>query len=135
MKRENIFKLLKQNYDFNNEIIKIDKFLNQEYLFCKRKNDSRTGESRLKNYTFKDFIDSFLFDDYKYKDTCLTVDEFYKHCNASWDYFNRNKISEEVIVNYLETTENLFKLYLDKSETLYDNHGVKYYGETYDKII
>jgi len=133
MKRENIFKLLQTNYNPRKEILKIRKILKYDYLFCKCKMIDKDEKPAI-NYTFQSFFDKYLFNDYKYKGTCLSVEEFYEYSNADFTEYT-GVISNDMIINFLEVTENLFKLYFDNSELLQINEQIKYYGDTYRQIM
>lgn len=132
MKRENIFKLLESNYNPEKEIKKIKEFLNTNYLFCKCKKNGK-DENVIADYLFENFFDRYLFSKYKYKGTCLSVSEFYKNSNAYIDKFSTS-ITSDIIINFLEVTENLLKLYFDKMHELYEKQIIKYYGETYEQL-
>ncbi len=135
MKRENIFKLLQKNYDIKNEVFKIKKVLREEYLFCRHAKPAK-GEKEgrvLENFTFFGFVDKYLFDDYKFKNTCLDIEEFYTYCDGELSPLNKD-ISEDKIINFLEVTENMLKLYFDKSDKLLSEYQIKYYGGTHDKL-
>jgi len=132
MKRENIFKLLESNYSPQKEIIKIKEFLKDNYMFCKCQKSEKEDKVMTK-YLFESFFDKYLFDNYKYKGTCLSVSEFYENSNAYINKFS-GPISTDIIINFLEVTENLLKLYFDNSNDLYKNENIKYYGSTYEQL-
>lgn len=117
MARKNIFQLVEESYDVQSEIRKINKlFAEQEYF-----------SEGIIYHSLKELVKEYLFDDWKYKGTCLTLDEFFKRAGAIIS--NSSRASEDTIINNLEVMENLVKLYFDNSEDLFNQHEVKYYRD------
>lgn len=133
MKRDNIFKLLEANYNPEKEVQKVKELLNNTYTFCKCKKTDIGDNDVTTNYLFEDFFNKYLFNNYKFKGTCLSVREFYENSNAFFNKYTKN-ISTDIIINFLEVTENLIKLYFDNSDELYDKHNIKYYGATFEQL-
>lgn len=136
MKRENIFKLLQKNYDIQNEILKIRDIIYEDDFFCREAKPSK-GEKTgrvLEKFSFFDFIDRYLFDKYKLKNTCLDLEEFYSYCGANINTLKSKNIAEDMIINFLEVTENMLKLYFDNSDMLFDDYQIRYYSDSYDKL-
>ena len=117
MARKNIFQLVEESYDIQNEIQKINKlFKTQEYF---------EGSSRY--YTLPKLLESYLFDDWKYRGTCVTIDEYFQRANAQIrSVFNA---TEDQIINNLEVMENLLKLFFDNGDDLYEQHEIQYFGD------
>lgn len=115
MARKNIFQLVEENYDIQSEIRKINNLFDEEDYFT-------TG---LFNYNFRELIVEHLFDDWKYRGTCITLEEYFKRANAECS--NRNTLTEEQIINNLEVMENFIKLYFDNDNNLLDKYEIKYY--------
>lgn len=126
MERKTIFQLVEENYNIQNEIRKINKLFYEVKYFQK--------EIYL-DETFEKLLESYLFIDWKYRGTCLTVKGFLNRAKASIDYKDRSfNISEEVIINNLEAMENFIKLYFDNSDDLLAKHSIKYYTN-FDKVF
>lgn len=117
MARKNIFQLVEENYDVQDEIRKINNLFVNEYYF----------KEGYKKYSLKQLLDNYLFSVWKYRSTCVTVDEYFERANGCVSL--SFKTEEEKIINNLEIMENFIKLYFDKSDDLYTKHNIKYYGE------
>lgn len=123
MSRKNIFQLVEQNYDVQNEIKKINSlFFNENYF--------SVGE--FFNYTFEKLISTYLFEGWKYRGTCISVKGFMRRVNAEIDYKDKKIISEDIIINNLELMENFVKLYFDHSNELVATENIKYYTKFTD---
>lgn len=123
MSRKNIFKLVDESYNIQDEIKKINKlFINEEYF-----------QVGFEGISFKTFIKDYLFENWDNSDTCLTLDEFLVRANANISYETKN--SEDVIINNLEVIENFVKLYFDCKEDY--RYIERYYGftEVFCKLI
>lgn len=118
MARKNIFQLVEENYDVQLEINKIDKLFRDEHYF---------DDGPFYNYSFRRLIKEFLFADWKYRGTCISIEEYFERAEA--DLFKTAIISEDTVINYLEIMENMIKLYFDKSNELLDKHNIKYYDD------
>lgn len=113
MARKNIFQLVEENYDVQSEIEKIDRlFTNEPYFEI--------------NYicplSFKKIVKSYLFHDWKYRGTCISVEEYFERAEA--DLSVSSIVSEECIINYLEIMENFVKLYMSNADFLQIEKGV-----------
>ena len=118
MARKNIFQLVEENYDVQDEIRKINRLFGKEYYLVQ-------GED---NYlTLKRVIKECLFADWKYRGTCIDIDEYFTRAKASISDYYRNK--EDTVVNNLEVMENFLKLYFDNEEKLRASYGIDYYTE------
>ena len=130
MMRKNIFQLVEENYDIQSDIIEINRLFFEEKYF---------SDACAYEYSLKDLIDGFLFVKWNYHDTSTTVEGFMRRVNADIDYENTNqKISEEKIVNNLETIDNFIKLYRDNLNNLYPKHRIRCYSDYFNvfcKII
>lgn len=124
--RKNIFQLVDENYNIQNEIRKINKLLFEEKYF---------REDDLFDLTLEKLLEENLFIDWKYRGTCLTVKGFMSRVGALVDYKDRQTgISEERIINNLECIENFIKLYFDNSNDLCAKNSIKYYGN-FEKVF
>lgn len=117
MARKNIFQLVEENYNIQDEIRKISKLFEEEYYFV----------IQYSNKTLYDMVEEYLFDDWKYRGTCLDIEEYLTRVDATLPA--KGKIEETVIVNLLEALENFIKLYKDKAEDLLASNNIKYYRE------
>jgi|GEM_PF-2305231 len=115
MSRKNIFQLVEENYDIQNEIRKINRLFNNEEYFD-------TGYTY---YTLKKLIEKYLFDNWKYRGTCITIEEYFLRVNASVSDIMKN--DESTIVNNLEVMENFIELYWKNRDELYEKRKIKYY--------
>lgn len=118
MTRKNIFQLVDENYDIQSEIRKIYKLFDNEYYFVER---------TYQYYTLKQLLAEYLFYDWKYRATCISIDEYLTRANASIS--SAKDATEEQIVNFLEVMENFIKLYFDNGDELVANNNIKYYRE------
>ena len=115
MARKNIFQLVEESYDVQNEIRKINDLFMTEHYF----------EVGLSQYSFYNLLRKVLFELWKYRGTCITVDEYIDRASARIHSKKRNE--EDTIINNLEVMENFVKLYFDNSASLYHDHGVQFY--------
>ena len=115
MARKNIFQLVEENYDIQTEIRKINSLFFKEHYF-------EVGYESLSLYKF---LKRVLFDDWKYRGTCITLDEYINRAEANIE--DRLDNDEDTIINNLEVMENFIKLYFDNSDILFAQHNVKYY--------
>ena len=115
MARKNIFQLVEENYDIQAEIRKINALFISERYF-------EAGYDRM---SFHRLLKWILFDDWKYRGTCITLDEYIDRAEANIE--DRAPNDEDTIINNLEVMENFIKLYFDNSEILFTEHNVKYY--------
>ena len=118
MPRKNIFQLVEENYDVKSEIEKINELFSMKYYFAK---DYLDGLS-LEGVSFERIIEDYLFDNWKYRGTCISIEEYFSCANADID--SLNTITEEEIINNLEVMENFVKLYFDNKNKLYREHQV-----------
>lgn len=116
MARKNIFQLVEENYDIQEEVRKIDQLFVSERYF---------ERSSFDTLCFFSLVKIYLFDEWKYRGTCITVEEYLKRANAIIS--NRTHNGEDVIVNYLEVIENFVKLYCDNGDELFEKHNIQYY--------
>ena len=106
MARKNIFQLVEGNYDIQSEIQKIDRLFSNERYF----------EEGFHEMHFKHVVKVYLFDDWKYRETCISVEEYFERAEA--DLSVSSVVSEDKIINYLEVMENFVKLYLSHENML-----------------
>ena len=109
MSRKNIFQLVEENYNVTEELSKIKSQFNNVYYF----------QNRTDSYTFYDLIENYLFVVWKYRGTCVDVDEFINKamfdCSSDVDYDT----------NYLEIIENFIKLYYDNAQELVNDYRIR----------
>lgn len=117
MARKNIFQLVEENYDIQDEIKKIDRLFTSKHYF----------EIGFSSMSFLKLVRLYLFEDWKYRRTCVTVEEYLDRAEAHIEDKYDNE--EDVIINYLEVMENFIKLYVDNSDRLFQKHGVRSYSE------
>ena len=115
MARKNIFQLVEENYDIQTEIRKINSLFFTEHYF-------EFGYECLSLYKL---LKRALFDEWKYRGTCITVDEYIDRAEANIK--DRVPNDEDTIINNLEVMENFVKLYFDNSDILCAQHNVQYY--------
>ena len=107
MARKNIFQLVEENYDIQSEIEKIDRlFINEPYFEI----------NYICPFSFKKIVKNYLFDDWKYRGTCISVEEYFERAEA--DLSVSSIVSEDRIINYLEIMENFVKLYISNEDFL-----------------
>lgn len=117
MVRKNIFQLVEESYNIQDEIRKINKLFEEEAYFS-------VGHS---NETLYYLIEEYLFSAWEYRGTCIDLEEYLRRVNATLS--EKGKIDEVVIVNLLEALENFVKLYKDNADDLNELYNVKYYRE------
>lgn len=114
MARKNIFQLVEESYDIQSEIRKINTLFTDEDYF----------ESAYNRFSFKDILSEYLFSDWKYRGTCLDIDEYLSRADAHIPRPKQLHIEEDQIINYLEVMENFLKLYFDHGVELSHNEGL-----------
>ncbi len=121
MARKNIFQLVEENYNIQEEIIKINKlFFNKDYFENCFNEEYRYGYS---GYSFKRLLNNYLFMDWKYRGTCMSLDEYFKRVSAHIS--NEKENSESIIINNLEVMENFIKLFSDNEDELLNEHAIQ----------
>lgn len=126
MARKNIFQLVDESYDIQNEIMKICTLFESEYYFC----------MEYENYTFESLVAEELFYDWKHRGTCVTVTEYLKRAQAeiTSNTLRWTDIPEETIINYLEVLENFIALLNNKMEYLSEEYGCTCYS-TFNSVF
>ena len=117
MARKNIFQLVNESYNIQDEIRKINKLFKTQKYFVEQ----------IFDYTLPQLLEKYLFDEWKYRGTCISIDEYFKRTNACIS--PSSVASEEQIINNIEVMENFLKLFFDNGNNLYARHHVKYYPE------
>ncbi|MBQ8228977.1 MAG: hypothetical protein IJZ88_08190 [Clostridia bacterium] len=115
MARKNIFQLVEENYDVKSEIEKINSLFQDEAYFS-------TGYIYWSLY---ELVEEHLFQNWKYRQTCLDLDEFLEKAETAIT-IKESFIKEEHIINNLEVMENFIKLYFDSGDELYNRQGIRY---------
>lgn len=119
MARKNTFQLVEENYDIPSEIRKInDLFYTKQYFSTPQGNRA-----------FDKFLDKYLFSKWKYRDTCLAVDEYIQRAKADIPNNKHITLTEEQVINNLEVMENFLKLFFDNADALYDDYGIEWYTD------
>ncbi len=121
MARKNIFDLVVENYDVQKEIKKIYRSFNEDIYFCLSEGEGE--DEKCTDLTFKQVIEQHFFDHWKFKDTCLSLDEFFERANAKIENFDL-KIPLDKIINILEVIENFVKLFYDKQKSLLNDYHI-----------
>lgn len=121
MVRKNIFELVEENYDIQAEIKKIYKSFNEDIYFCLE--ESNDEYEKCTDLTFKQVIEQYFFNHWKFKDTCLSLDEFIERANAKIEDFDSN-IPLDKTINILEVIENFVKIFFDKQKRLLNDYGL-----------
>ena len=65
MARKNIFQIVEENYDIESEIRKINNLFDEEDYFS----------AGMVSYNFEEFLNEYLFSGWKYRGTCISVEE------------------------------------------------------------
>lgn len=117
MVRKNIFQLVEENYNVQDEIKKINKLFFDENYFS-------LGLAEMSLY---DIVKGYLFDDWKYRGTCIDIKEYLERVEAVLPV--KGEIDESTIVNLLEVLENFIKLYNDNGDELNETYSIQYYTE------
>lgn len=119
MARKNIFQLVEENYDIESEILKINHLFSSKNYFVDEYDEDY--------YSLKKLIKEYLFIKWKYRSTCIDIDEYMLRADAViGDTYSFN---EENIINNLEVMENFIKLYFDNGDDLYNKFHIQYYTE------
>lgn len=118
MARKNIFQLVEENYDIQTEIRKINRLFSEKQYF---------NQGAFFEFSFKQIVKQFLFSDWKYRGTCISLEEYFKRAEA--DIIITEVSDEDTVINNLEVMENLVKLYFDKSDQLLIKNNLKFYNE------
>lgn len=117
MARKNIFQLVEENYNVQDEIKKINRmFFDDNYFSC-----------GLVELSLFDIVNDYLFNDWKYRGTCIDIPEYLTRVDAELPV--KGDADESTIVNLLEVLENFIKLYDKNAIKLNENYGIEYYRE------
>ena len=135
MSRESIYDIVKNNYNIEREIRKINDLLTYEPFFSCTKPDAKPNEKPVVNFRFFDFADRVLFNYLPYKGTCLSLFEFMNNADAVLEFGKYGNLSEYRITNYLEIVENLLNLYFRHQPYLKKNFGFDYYEVPYKQLM
>ena len=131
MSRESVYEIVKNNYNLEREIRKINDLLTYEPFFSCTKPE----ENKVVNYRFFDFADRVLFNYLPFKGTCLSLFEFMNNADAVLEFGKYGNLSEYRITNYLEIVENLLNLYFRRQPYLKKNFGFDYYEVPYKQLM
>lgn len=117
MERKNIFQRIEENYNIDDEIRKIHQLFEEKKYFYRHYNayGRKTIE---KSFTFVEMLESYIFDSWKHRGTCISIKELLERANAQLPSHPSFKIEEETAINYIEVILNLIKLYRDKIRVL-----------------
>lgn len=119
MARKNIFQLVEESYDIESEILKINNLFYEKNYFI--------DYYEYEDYTLERLLKEHLFTKWKYRSTCLSIDEYMLRVDAKIKF--SSSIDEEIIVNNLEVMENFIKLYFDNGDALYNESHIQYHTE------
>jgi hypothetical protein len=123
MGRKSIFELVDENYNIQDEIKKINN------IFINYRNIKMYSH----NFSLKELVGTLFFKDWKYRGTCLDLDEFIKKANATINLTKNSYNDEEHIINSLELIENCCALF-NKNYTDLFNNGMTIINDT-QKIL
>lgn len=115
--RKNVFQLVEENYNVQDEIIKIANWFERQNYFY------RPGVSYI---NLKTLVDDILLFRWNKRGTCLKVDEFLTRANAQIDTTGKTPNSELHMINYLECIENFVKLFRTNLGYLHANYELMY---------
>ena len=122
MSRKNIFEILAENNNIEREADRIDDLFDSENLLIENHNYTK------EDYTLKNFVTYFCFDDWKNRGHCVDLHDFLETVNYD-DYFDRAKNGDiEAFLVFLEIVLNCWKMaeiYMVKNEE------IKYYTNFY----
>lgn len=135
MSRESVYDIVKNNYNLEREIRKINDLLTYEPFFSCTKPDAKPEEKQIVNYRFFDFADRVLFNYLPFKGTCLSLFEFMNNADAVLEFGKYGNLSEYRITNYLEIVENLLNMYFRRYGYLKKNFGFDYYEVPYKQLM
>lgn len=122
MARKNIFQLVEENYDIQNEIQKIsNQFRSVRYF-----------HSGKEHWSLFHLVDEYFFIEWKLRGTCLDAYEFLEKSHA--DFEENTYVEEEVIVNFLEVVENFISICYANLDWLRDNR-IDFYKEDFEDIF
>lgn len=119
MARKNIFQRIEENYNVSDEIVKINHLLYNKEYFLKKTISNFHLNPISENITFDNVLENYLFDRWKHRGTCISLDEFFKRANATFS--SASQITEEIAINFVEVLLNLIKLYRDNITFLIAN--------------
>ena len=127
MVRKNIFQLVEENYDIQSEVRKIYKLYKEYYYFTSDDDD----------YSLEYLMRWRIFSNWRYRGTCIEIEEFFQRANADVPGIMSIRMPEESIINFLEIMENFVTLAYDYCETSKDDsdkedneeEDVYYYSE------
>ena len=94
MARKNIFQLVEENYDIQTEIRKINRLFSEKQYF---------NQGAFFEFSFKQIVKQFLFSDWKYRGTCISLEEYFKRAEA--DIIITEVSDEDTVINNLEVIQ------------------------------
>lgn len=119
MERKNIFQLIKENYNIDEELRKIDRLFKEKAYFFKDIGKSYGIRDFVEKHTLTFILETYIFDQWKHRGTCVNIEEFIKRAGAALPNPS-SKINEAKAINYIEVMLNLIKLYKDNKSRLAD---------------
>ena len=115
--RKSIFQL-NNHSNYKEEYKKINKVLTSKCFIYNKK-----------NYNYFDFINTYLFHHWKYRETYLDCYEYLRFIGVN---IKNNKINEESFINFLEFLLNI-QLLLESEKTIHDN--IRFSNEAYSILF
>lgn len=112
--RKNIFQLVEENYNIKDECLKLLSLFKKEKYFTYR---------NFEDFTLEKLIAMYLFDNWEYKGTCISTDEFIKRAQADINVL----YSQETAINFVEVMSNFANLYWINDNELYQKHKIQHY--------
>lgn len=142
--RESIFEKLVKEYDINAEASKLRKLFEEDGTVLMQR-------ERWETYSLKEFIDKYLFSNWKYRGTCINMQELEHKLDLTLiGLWGRTSLDE--LLSYMELLKNMISLLykaelnveirMDKVDVLnsnlhilVNNFGMEFYAEDVEKNI
>lgn len=142
--RESIFEKLVKEYDINAEASKLRKLFEEDGTVLMQR-------ERWETYSLKEFIDKYLFSNWKYRGTCINMQELEHKLDLTLiGLWGRTSLDE--LLSYMELLKNMISLVykaelnveirMDKVDVLnsnlhilVNNFGMEFYAEDVEKNI
>lgn len=113
MARKSIFEQLSGKKDFLSEIRRIDKLLKDKSgidIKVFPRNDSFYQESQFMNIGIENFVDMYIFKDWKGRGTCIDCNDMLETLGLKEILTISKNITETTTLNYLEYAANILRL-------------------------
>jgi len=105
LSRKNIFEILAQNNDLKKDALRIGNLFDREILLvCNYKKLSQ------EEYTIKQFVDYFCFDQWKNRGHCIDLHDFLETVNYKEYYYRAKNGDGEAFLVFIEIVFNCWKM-------------------------